>query len=73
MEKHIITWSYWLGLVSLVLAFIARGMNALGVGFLYFSTKGNSIGYNSFLAAAVLFFLTAIATASYSSSTKPRP
>lgn len=75
MEKYIIRVSYWLGVLSVVLAFLARAANILGPDALHFYTKGNPVGYNSFLAGAVLFFLTAIATESYVSfnSQKPRP
>jgi hypothetical protein len=66
MEKHIIKWSYWLGISSVALAFLARAVNILGPDSLHFATKGNPVGYHSFLDGAVLFFLTTIATASYS-------
>ena len=66
MEKHIINVSYWLGMLSVVLAFLARAANILGPDSLhFFFPKGNPVGYHSFLDAAVLFFLTTIATASY--------
>lgn len=67
MEKYIIKWSYWLVILSVVLAFLARAVNILGPDSLHFLTKGNPVGYHSFLDGAVLLFLTAIATASYSS------
>jgi hypothetical protein len=65
MEKHIITYSYWLGVLSVLLALLTRGLNILGVSLATISTRGNSIGYRTFLDGAQLFFLTAIATASY--------
>ena len=64
MEKHIIQWSYWLGVVCVVLALVTRALNVLGVASLVLG-RGNPIGYRSFLDGALLFFLTAIATASY--------
>lgn len=64
MEKQIIQWSYWLGVVSFVLALVTRALNVLGVAQLIMG-RGNPIGYRSFLDGAVLFFLTAIATSSY--------
>ena len=67
MGKHIVRWGYWLGIVSLVLAFLARAVNILGLNFLHFVTKGNPVGYHSFLDGAALFFLMAIATESYRS------
>jgi hypothetical protein len=66
MEKHIIRYSYWLGVLSVLLALLMRVFNILGLWSLaVISTRGASIGYRTFLNGAVLFFLTAIATASY--------
>ena len=67
MEKYIIRVSYWLGILCVVLAFLARAINFLGPDSLHFYNQGNPVGYHSFLDGAVLFFLTAIATASYAS------
>ncbi len=64
MEKHIIRWSYWLGIVSVVLAFVTRALNVLGVVTL-FRGRGNAIGYHTFLDGALLFFVATIATSSY--------
>ena len=55
MEKHIMTWNYWLGIVLAVLAFLARGADVLGMGFLYFRGEGNSLGYHSYWDGAQLF------------------
>ena len=65
MKKYIIMWSYRLGFACVVLALVTRGLNALGLSVAEVSTRGNSIGYRSFLDGAFLFFLTAIATANY--------
>ena len=75
MEKYIIRVSYWLGILCVGLAFLARAVNILGPDSLHFYTQGNPVGYHSFLDGAVLFFLTTIATESYVSfnSQKPRP
>lgn len=75
MEKYIIKVTYWLGVLCVGLAFLARGINFLGPDSLHFYNKGNPVGYHSFLDGAVLFFLTTIATRSYVSfnSEKPRP
>lgn len=64
MEKHIIQWGYWLGVVCVVLAVVTRGLNVLGVVNLL-TGRGNPIGYRSFLDGALLFFLAAIATSAY--------
>jgi hypothetical protein len=73
MEKHILTWSYWLGLVCTLIAFVLRLLNGLGVFTPKAVTQGTSIGYNSFLHGAALFFLIAIATASYIWAHSQRP
>jgi len=65
MEKHIMRWSYWLGIACVVLALVFRVLNALGFLMAEVSTKGNSIGYHSFLRGAALFLGTAIATACF--------
>ena len=64
MEKHILTWSYWLGLACTVIAFVLRFLAALGILYPQVA-KGNRIDYGSFLHVAALFFLIALATASY--------
>ena len=68
MQKLILMSTYWLGVLCLALALLARAVNILGPDSLHFITKGNSVGYHSFLDGAVLFFLAAIASATYSSS-----
>ena len=65
MKKHIIRYSFWLGVLSVLLALLMRALNILGVPLANITTKGNAIGYRTFLDGAQLFFLTAIATASY--------
>jgi len=66
MEKRIGTISYWLGLLCLVLSLVTRVFNIFGVSFYEVFTKGNPVGFRSFLNASVLFFLATIASASYS-------
>lgn len=64
MEKQIARWSYWLGVASVLLAVVFRLLNA--VGFMGdIGTRGSSVGYMSFTKGAVIFLLTAIATANY--------
>jgi len=65
MKKHIIRYSFWLGVLSVLLALLMRALNMLGVPLANITTRGNAIGYRTFLDGAQLFFLTAIATASY--------
>ena len=65
MEKMIIKASYWLGILFLLLAFVARALNILGPDSLHIAGSGAPITYHSFVEGAVLFFLTAIATGIY--------
>jgi hypothetical protein len=65
MKKHIIRYSFWLGVLSVLLALLTRALNILGVSLSTISTRGAPIAYRTFLDGAQLFFLTAIATASY--------
>lgn len=62
MEKHILTWSYWLGLVCTVIALVLRIWTALGLSL----KQGQNIWNMSFYKGALLFFLITVATASYS-------
>ncbi len=65
MEKLIVKGSYWLGNVCAALALIARGLDALGINTLNFSTKGSEIGYHTFMDATFFFYLISIAFMSY--------
>lgn len=65
MGKHIVRWSYWLGAACALLAVVARLLNLVGAQPNLLQTKGNPIGYHTFLDAALLFFLICIATAEY--------
>jgi hypothetical protein len=64
MEKHILTWSYWLGLASTVIALVLRLLNALGLLVPQVVKQGQTIWYMSFYKGALLFLLIAVATAS---------
>ena len=67
MEKHILRWSYWLGLLSTVIALGWRAINMI-VGFHPAGVNvipGQTIWYMSFYKAALLFFLVAVASANY--------
>jgi hypothetical protein len=65
MEKHIMRWAYWLGLIAALLAGVTRVLNMAGlVSTTLLQTKGNSISYRSLEDAAFLFLAVAIATAS---------
>ena len=60
MEKQIVTVSYWLGLLSSLIALVLKALTIFGM-------KGVAFWYMSFFKGALLFFLIAIATASYAS------
>ncbi|HEV8384381.1 MAG TPA: hypothetical protein VGQ11_05870 [Candidatus Acidoferrales bacterium] len=64
MEKKILQYSYWLGLLCGVIAVIWRAANAAGF-FLGNVVPGVTIYYQSFFKGAVLFLLTAVATEAY--------
>ena len=65
MEKHIMRWSYWLGMVCVVLAVLTRFLNTLGLPPILLQTRGNSISYRSFVDGALLFLIASIATAGF--------
>ncbi len=73
MEKLIIKVSYWLGVLFLLLALLARALNILGPDSLRFAGKGAPVSYHSFLEAAVVFYLTAIATGIYAFHVGSKP
>ncbi len=62
MEKHIVKWSFWLGLACAVIAFVLRGLNAVGF-FVPDFLPGANIGYMGFYKAALLFLAVAIGAA----------
>jgi hypothetical protein len=63
MEKHIIQWSYWLGMASAVVALVMRAFNAFGIWLPQAMAQGRTVWYMSFYKGALLFFVIAIATA----------
>lgn len=65
MEKQIVTVSYWLGLLSSLLALVLRLLNMFGILTTRVVEQGRTLWYMSFYKGALLFFLIAIATASY--------
>lgn len=71
MEKHVVRWSYWIGVACGIVALIWRGLVALG-GPERFIYGDRAVGYEGFLNGAFLFLLIATATASYASATGPR-
>lgn len=63
MKKYIHTSSYWLGIISAVIALAMRTLNAFGVWLPGTVVQGMTIWYMSFYKAAFLFFAINIATA----------
>jgi hypothetical protein len=67
MEKQIVTGSYWLGLLSTLIALGLRSLNVFGILTPTVVKQGQTLWYMSFYKGALLFFMIAIATASYAS------
>ena len=67
MEKKIVTVSYWLGLLSSLIALGLRALNIFGILAPNVIQQGKTLWYMSFFKGALLFLLIAIATASYTS------
>lgn len=73
MEKVLLKVSYWLGVICIVLAVLSKALNAVGIDPLTFNTRGNGIGYHSYILGTVIFFLMAVATASLDSVNRKNP
>jgi len=71
MEKKILQYSYWLGVVSVVIAIVWRAVNALGYGFTAYS-QTTGINYMSFYKGALLLLLVCVATGAYSLAGKEK-
>jgi len=66
MEKQIVIVTYVLGIASLVIAFVLRGLNIVGFWLgQSFPTGGSLVDYASFLDGATVLLLTSIASAGY--------
>ncbi len=65
MERHIASWSYWLGVACAAVAVLWRAVNALGLGLSQMVTRGNPVAYMTFYKGALLFLLAGVATANY--------
>jgi hypothetical protein len=73
MEKHILRWSYWLGLICVVVAVVIRILNMAGTPATLLATRGNGLSYRSFVDLSVLLLLISIATAGVIGSGKQNP
>jgi hypothetical protein len=65
MERHILWGSYWLGVICVLLAFLTRFLILLGVPAAFMRASGYVVSYRSFEDAALLFLLTAMASAGF--------
>jgi hypothetical protein len=65
MEKHIMRWSYWLGVLCVLLAVVTRALNSLGLSTTLLQTRGDSISFRTFVNGALLLLITSIATAGF--------
>jgi hypothetical protein len=65
MGRQVAKVTYWLGAALAVLALLTRVFNIFGMNFLALSTRGNTIGYRTYLDGAVFFLVISIATANY--------
>ncbi len=65
MDKFIIKWSHRLGVLALSLALVIRAIDIVNPRFSVIPTGGDKIGYLAFMHAALLFFITTIATTCY--------
>jgi hypothetical protein len=66
MEKHILHWSYWLGIASLIIAVVWKALSAFGLGSPML-LRDQSISYLTFYKASLLLFVAAIASSNYAS------
>jgi len=65
MRKQVVIVSYWLGSVCAVLGLTARALDAFGMNFIDFATKGGGIGYHSLMDGTLFFYMISIGSASY--------
>ncbi len=65
MEKHLVTWSYWLGIACFAIALVWKTWSAFGLWLPKGMTAAQTISYMTFYKGGLLFFLLTIATANY--------
>jgi hypothetical protein len=70
MEKNVIKWSYWLGVICSVIAVLTRACGLIGLNPSAFPHIGSEIVYQRFVDRAFFFFIISIATATYMRSRK---
>ena len=67
MVKQIVIVSYWLGLISSLIALALRALNIFGILVPTVVKQGSTVWYMSFYKGALLFFMISIATRIYNS------
>lgn len=70
MEKKILQYSYWLGVLCVAVAVAWRAADAMGL-FGAPHTAVLSLTYISFLKGALLFLLLTVATGAYQAGSRP--
>jgi hypothetical protein len=65
VEKHLVTWSYWLGIACVAIALLWKAWSALGLWLPKSMAAAQTISYMGFYKGGILFFLVTIATANY--------
>jgi len=70
MEKHILRWSYLLGLACVATALLWRAASVAGLASDQALLPGSYVGYMTLYKGALLFLVLAIATGTYSSAMK---
>ena len=72
MQKHIIRWSYWLGMLSFAISLV-EGVMGRWVTPSMPTSLGQYLWYGTSFKAGILFLLVTIATASYSQFSARNP
>jgi hypothetical protein len=65
LEKYIIKYSYFMGILALGLALVTRALDVVAPTMNVIHTRGEGIGYKAFMDGAFLFFVTTIASTCY--------
>ena len=66
MEKHLVTWSYWLGIACFAIALLWKAWSAFGMWLPKSMAAAQTISYMGLYKGGLLFLLVTIATANYS-------
>jgi len=69
MERHILRWSYWLGIVGLIIAVLWKAVATLGI-----PLPGSQFNFAlTFYKGSLLLLVAAIASASYAQFGSQKP